>query len=275
MQIYASHSPTYLYVNGLSVPREIVLREGVSLLPACATFSPESIRTLDMDMSFGVAVIFLSRITSQIKIVGELGEQFAIRVWNAGWDVMLVGAFFQREAVCNFECPDPAEKLGETSALKITNMHFRGLASGPPAPLSESDVVWVEKHFEGGSKLMSDSRYSSAIHALSSYRWHSVPRAQIAVLWAGIEGLFEIDGELVFRISLYISRFLEPNDEIKRRELFHSVKRLYSSRSKAVHGATLKGSARDVVTESAQLLCRLIRCCAEAQSLPDVTKLAP
>ena len=59
--------------------------------------------------------------------------------------------------------------------------------------------------------LLDDDGYSNAVHCLSSYRWHSMPRAQLALLWSGIEGLFRVDHELSFRLSLYAAKFLCPS----------------------------------------------------------------
>ena len=31
---------------------------------------------------------------------------------------------------------------------------------------------------------------------MASYRWHSVPRVQLAVIWSGIESLFNVNTEV-------------------------------------------------------------------------------
>jgi hypothetical protein len=76
-------------------------------------------------------------------------------------------------------------------------------------------------------------------------------------------------------VSLYIARFLEPNDQAERSQLFAKVKQLYKQRSKAVHGAKIKGDIQSAVRESSDLLGRLIRRCAEMNQLPDTRSLAP
>jgi hypothetical protein len=102
-----------------------------------------------------------------------------------------------------------------------------------------------------------------------------MPRARLAILWSGIEGLFGVDSEIVFRVSLYTARFLEPHDQAKQREVFERVKELYKLRSKAVHGSRMKGNAKEGVDESASLLRRLIRRCSELGSLPNIESLVP
>jgi len=78
-----------------------------------------------------------------------------------------------------------------------------------------------------------------------------MPAPQLAIIWSGIEALFGIDTELSFRVSLYSARFLEPEDRSKQVEVFSTVRELYKVRSRAVHGARIKGDAGDAVVKSA------------------------
>jgi hypothetical protein len=92
---------------------------------------------------------------------------------------------------------------------------------------------------------------------------------------AGIEGLFNVETELVFRISLYAARFLEPFDKKARKQLFDDVKGLYKQRSQAVHGGKIKGDVSACVKRSAALLQRLVQFCVTSNSLPNTEVLAP
>jgi hypothetical protein len=98
---------------------------------------------------------------------------------------------------------------------------------------------------------------------------------QLTVLWAGIEGLFGVDSEIVFRLSLYAARFLEPDNDNSRSEVFTDVKRLYKQRSAAVHGSWIKGDLEAGVAESVQLLLSLLRQCVANDGLPRIDTLAP
>lgn len=108
---------------------------------------------------------------------------------------------------------------------------------------------------------------------MASYRWHSVPRVQLAVIWSGIESLFNVNTEVSFRISLYIANFLGEN-EAQAQQIFKQVRKIYSSRSSAVHGNKTKDNLESAVEESANLLTRILRRCAELNKLPDVDNLA-
>jgi hypothetical protein len=102
-----------------------------------------------------------------------------------------------------------------------------------------------------------------------------MPRIKMAVLWAGIEGMFGASSEIRFRISLYIARFLHPNDANARKAKFEAVKKLYNSRSSAVHGSTIKGDLAQSVEESAELLKDLIRQSVINIGIPNEDELVP
>jgi hypothetical protein len=101
-----------------------------------------------------------------------------------------------------------------------------------------------------------------------------MPRAQLALLWSGVEGLFGVDYELSFRLSLYIAKYLSPTNRTKQKTIFSDVKNLYKIRSKAVHGGNLK-SEKDSVQKSLEILHKLVVKSAEKGCLPNPEDLAP
>jgi len=66
--------------------------------------------------------------------------------------------------------------------------------------------------------------------------------------------MFGASSEIRFRISLYIANFLHQDDHDKRKFVFEAVKKLYNSRSAAVHGSKGKGDIDVAVEESANIL---------------------
>lgn len=139
--------------------------------------------------------------------------------------------------------------------------------------ISEEDELWLEKYYKTAYKLLEKDSFQTAVHTMASYRWHSVPRVQLAVIWSGIESLFNVNTEVSFRISLYIANFLGEN-EAQAQQIFKQVRKIYSSRSSAVHGNKTKDNLESAVEESANLLTRILRRCAELNKLPDVDNLA-
>jgi hypothetical protein len=188
---------------------------------------------------------------------------------------LLLSALFDQTVLWNVQTDVPAEMIGPSTPINISNYHLSGFHIKGEWQLTTADKEWLEKHFETARGLISNPRFQTAAHSLASYRWHTHPRARLALIWAGIEALFAIDSEVTFRVSLYTARFLAPDDETERLKVFAGVKSLYKHRSAAVHGSKIKGDTGATVRDSAALLRRLVRHCAEINQLPDIDSLAP
>ncbi|MEE4305221.1 hypothetical protein V2J60_00205 [Pseudomonas alliivorans] len=270
MRVQASGTETFLYLNGIVSDKKIRLADGLVLEPTRTDCSADLFLALGKsDIDISVISLFLPLVRSQLKVRGRNGKETAMRAWNAVWDVLLLGAVTGREVMCNLQSDVPATELTPMSRLAVTNYHLRGLTLQKQTPVTEDDIVWIEQYFANARTLMDNDSFENAVHCLASYRWHSMPRARLAILWSGIEGLFGIDSEIVFRMSLYAAKFLEPESAEKQRNMFSRVKNLYKLRSKAVHGGRIKGDPALGVNESADLLRLLIRKCAEVKALPD------
>lgn len=103
-------------------------------------------------------------------------------------------------------------------------------------PFSEEDAAWIQDHFEAFNQIASDSdSFRFALEAAVDWRFQTSIGSAIARLWAGIEAIFGVSSELVFRISLLAACLLEVCGD-SRAELFKEVKKLYGLRSKVVHG---------------------------------------
>jgi len=267
---------TYLYLNGIEVPRPIKLGDSIEIQPSkCAPNQDLIIELFKTSHDIGVAAIFLYQIRTQIKIRANEPQDLAIKAWSSIWDGIMLSAFFDTEAVCNFQSNTSADLLNEKSRIRITNYHLRGLQFDGNKCISESDCIWVEENYTALNELGKDSLFQNGMNALSNYRWHLQPRIRLAIIWAGIEGLFKIDSELSFRLSLYAAKLLYPNDAALRKAKFEKVKKLYRQRSLAVHGAEIKGDSKTFVEESANLLRDILKKCVENKSFPLAEDLAP
>lgn len=274
MEIVGIGTDTYLYVNGISCNTRILLHENVALQPVTADFHYGKVSALlKSDVDYAVAVVSGRSIASQLHITASDAEELAISAWNAQWDCLLLGALFRCDAMCNIQSDKPVEELKNASYVNITNYTFRAVFS-KPYQLETSDVEWISLYYSQAHELLEkNDSFNIAVHAMASYRWHSVLRVQLAILWSGIEALFEVHDEISFRISLCIANFLSGKDIPQAKALFKKVRALYSSRSASVHGGKIKGNIEDIVEESAELLNLIIRRCAELGALPDMNKL--
>lgn len=262
-----------MYVNGISCSREINLRDHVTLMPVDSEFQFESISNLlKNDIDFSVAVLSIKNLSSQLRITSPDAKQLAITTWNAQWDCILLGALFNCEVMSNLQCNKPTYDLKDASYLNITNYSFHSLLTKSYI-LSEIDEDWINKYYVTASELMTYDIYQTAVHSMATYRWHSMPRVQLAILWSGIELLFNVSTEVSFRVSLYIARFLAGKDDVKASVIFKKTKKLYNARSAAVHGNKIKDSVFLFVEETATLLNQLILRCAEIGELPNIDRL--
>jgi hypothetical protein len=98
------------------------------------------------------------------------------------------------------------------------------------------EARWFQEHIEPFNLMAAaEERFRFALEAAVDWRFFKDHRAAIARLWAGIESVFGISSELVYRVSLLASTVLAPRGPL-RVESFKRVKQTYGIRSKAVHG---------------------------------------
>lgn len=273
MEIMGYGTETYLYINGIFTSDEIALHDRIVLAPIISGFHYGKIsELLESDIDFAVAAVSGRTISSQMRIQAPNEEQLAYTAWNAAWDCILLGAIFHCEVMGNIQCDKPVEQLDKATSVNITNYAFRAMLS-EPYQLNSDDKKWINSFYSVAYQLLDKEPFMTAVHAMASYKWHSMPRVQLAILWSGIESLFEVSTEISFRISLYIANFLAGENAAKAKEIFVKTRKLYSSRSAAVHGGKIKGDIDELVSDSAALLNRIIRRCAELGALPDTQDL--
>lgn len=265
---------TYIYLNGIKPSEPIPLGNGLELRPAKCNPDPDAIIAKSRsEIDIGVACVFLRSVSACFRVTAQSPKELAVRAWNSQWDAVLLSALHGCEIGCTFQSDVPPEQFSSANDFHVTNYHFKGLDLRGPTNVTPVKRRWMMNHYHAAKALLDRDQFREAVHCLSSYRWHTMPRLQLALLWSGIEGLFGVDYELSFRLSLYTARFLSPRSRVRQKAIFDSTKKLYSVRSKAVHGGKLK-NPEQAVDESIELLRKLIVKCAETKSLPDTSSLA-
>lgn len=277
MQIVGTGNKTYILLSGIEVAEDILLTENVKIIPADTSHLDFStaMSTCSQPDDIAVVAAFIPRITAQFEITASTSKELAIHAWNSSWDALLLSAIFNTEIGFNLQSNTEASSISDHTTIRATNLQFQGLTQASPHKLNEDDIAWISNHFKEASMLLDSDKFQTAVHCLASYRWHSMPRIKMAVLWAGIEGMFGASTEIRFRISLYIARFLHPVDAEARKDKFELVKKLYNSRSSAVHGSKFKGDLAQSVEVSAELLKDLIRKSIVNRALPKEQELVP
>ena len=101
------------------------------------------------------------------------------------------------------------------------------------------DATWIATHFGTFNRLASKSEpFRLALEAAIDWRYAKDPRLAVGRIWSGIEAVFGISSELVYRVSILCASLLEERGG-PRKARFQAVKKLYGLRSKAVHGEPL------------------------------------
>lgn len=277
MKIVATSDTNFILLSGLEVQNNITLSKYVELEAADTSHLDlnTALSTCSHPDDIAVVAAFIPRITSQFRITAETPKELATISWNSSWDALLLSAIFHADVGFNLQSDTDSSEITADSTLRATNLHMKGLTNDAPYRLTSADAKWISLHFHDARQMLDADSFQTAVHCLASYRWHTMPRIKMAVIWAGIEGLFGASTEIRFRISLYIARFLYPDDPGERQKCFDAIKKLYNARSKAVHGTKIKGDFVDAVEESADILRKLIVQCIENKSLPNENELVP
>ena len=277
MQIIGSGNITYILLSGIRPTQNVKLDDNIELQPAdCSHLDLDTALSACSDPNdITVVTGFIPITSAQFAISATTPKDLAKITWNSSWNALLLSAFFNTEIGFNLQSNVPANEISSDTMLRATNHHMHGLNYSSPYELTNKDIQWLLTNFSNARQLLDNERYQTAVHCLATYRWHTMPRVQLAILWAGIEGMFGASTEIRFRISIYIARFLHPDDADGRQKIFDAAKKLYNARSAAVHGSNIKGDAKTSVDESAAILCALLKHCTMLNAMPNKNELIP
>ncbi len=136
-------------------------------------------------------------------------------------------------------------------------------------PVKDDDLAWIVNRLTTFNSLKATSPpYALAVDSLCEHNHQSSFRMAAAMLWSGIEALFDIKSEISYRLAIYIATLLEKPGNA-RYELFKRVKKEYNTRSRIMHGdSTDPETLRLHVVTTRKLLSRLICRVTENQGVP-------
>lgn len=144
---------------------------------------------------------------------------------------------------------------------------------GKKVVVDHGQVEWAIHSMADFAHLLNFPKFRLAVDAFTTYAQETSLRMSAASLWAGVEALFGVDRELTFTVAAYTASLLEAHGT-SRLELFLQMKKLYSTRSKAVHGMPVDDESLIVHIESVRdILSRLLLVCISRKSVPDAKEL--
>lgn len=260
----------YLYLAGLHVPRVIPLQEGVELLPASPlTALPDSYRD-DPDLTrLGLMCLYLPFVGAQFHISCRRPQDVVPLTQNCMWDALLMGALFNRSTSINLQSDVPLEEVKSSGQIQIASNHPFPLPNNRAESLQATEIRWIYQHYPQARHLLSSNiAFITSTHCLASHAWHASPRAQLTLVWAGIEALFAPRSGTSSMLCQYISRFLHPADDKLEEERLAALRQLYVQRSKVVHGDEVTQDSQSAVRDSAEVLRALLFRCVETGRFP-------
>jgi len=142
------------------------------------------------------------------------------------------------------------------------------------AVINESELEWVTLRLARDFELHEQPSYRLAYDSAADAPFLKDPRTAMARIWSGIESLFDVQNELSFRLSMYAAVLI--SDDLEQRiDVQARFKRLYTLRSKAVHGAKMDASKLEEALTSSWSLLRdlLMACIRTGPSLPSTADL--
>ncbi len=125
--------------------------------------------------------------------------------------------------------------------------------------VSIEDAQWIANHYDSFVALMTEhEKLRFAVDSAIDWRYLKDPRAAIARLWSGIEAIFAIRAELIYRLSVLSAALLAPRGK-QRVDKYYQIKKLYGQRSRAVHGESMpEAKLLRATNDSYQLLRELL-----------------
>lgn len=196
------------------------------------------------------------------------GEPLAVRAWNALWMFHLLAVASGAPSLMLYAMSDGVQPV--YSALSRTPL----VGSLPKIKeISSEHLIWARQHHDAFEELLKAPEFAAAIRCYMNAFYLQDDNVRIMLLWAGIEGLLSVDAELSRRLALYAALILDGPPSAKAR-YFDFVKCAYGTRSRAVHGGTLKPDKLSVgCDDAAGILIMLLARCVELGRVPDATEL--
>lgn len=238
MPIYIKENQdkSYFYLCGIRPIREVRLGDGITLMPATSTPTPDDMIDSIMksnhasEMELGILIATLRMTTAQIKIEGAIGKELAMKTWNAQQICVLISAILNCDLAWYFQADRPGEMFSANTDIHIIMENVYKIPN-ECIEVSYEKCSFLETRIEKACKLAEvNEKFYLATNAMWSYRLNFMPAIRISVIWSGIEALFMVDRNIKNTIAIMSSRFIYGNDD-----MIEDIKTLYkSARCKAM-----------------------------------------
>ena len=198
----------------------------------------------------------------------EGGKALAAKAWNALWLFHLIGIACHSPCNMLYSMSDGAETKYSATGR---NPFLRPVGNVHTAATDE--LLWVRQHLGSFDGLISVPEFNSAVRCLGNVAYLHDADVKIMLLWAGIEGLLNVEAELSRRLALYAA-LMKEGTPAEKGEYFKMVKDAYSIRSRAVHGGNAKPDRIELGLRMAtEILTDPLKSCIKIGRVPKPTEL--
>ncbi len=197
------------------------------------------------------------------------GKHLATSGWNSLWDFHLLS--LAGKAPCFILYSAARGLAGVTYSVANRNLILNPLAD--VHSLTTHELEWARANRTSFHDLIADQQFSAAMRYFGNAHYLFDLEHRIMLLWAGIEGLLQVDAEHSRRIALYSAILMNGSKQAKA-DRFDLVKKSYSLRSRVVHGAKpAKEKLETGYAEATNLLSDLLSRCVELGRVPSRDEL--
>jgi hypothetical protein len=237
-----------LSVFDLAAAGAVGFREWAMLEPVSRVCTCEIETAKDSDVVPGYDTLNRAWLASALLVLRGFSRHLAIACSSYSWSLIAghqkrSSQAFQEQVASEGVEPAIYRPKRDLPPFKgnVLDFHTRFLVDTDARtdPVSSDDAAWIATHFATFNRLASKSEpFRLALEAAIDWRYAKEPRLAVGRIWSGIEAVFGVSSELVYRISILCASLLEKRGE-PRKARFQAVKKLYGLRSKAVHGEPL------------------------------------
>lgn len=272
VQVAAAKGASIIYLvgHGLKIDKPAKLRPGVVVTPVIPSVLSAEIEIMaDTDAERSAIVGMGPLAQFSIEVSDEKGgKALASKAWNSLWDFHLLSVS------CGHPCfPLYSVSVGEGAAICVINRNLVIHGLETQKEITSAQLTWAEKNADKFSALISDPRFGLAMRYYGNSHYLFDLDVRTMVLWAGIEGLLDVDAEHNRRVSQYAAVMLDKSKEEKV-EHASRVRKAYGLRSRVVHGSRPKQADLERgYADAAEILIRLLSKCVAIGRVPGRKEL--
>lgn len=251
--------------HGFELSEPFTLADGIVLAPDVHKLNAAGLKACQTNKERASIETMHDIATFTIEVFDERGgKDLANTGWASLWDFHLLS--LAAKSPCFILYGSSVGTAGVTYSVANRNLILSPMSV--VTTLAKRNLEWARDHRPKFRELIADQQFSSAMRYFGNAHYLFDLEHRIMLLWAGIEGLLQVDAEHSRRIALYTAIMMN-GDELAKSERFEMVKRSYSLRSRVVHGAKpTKEKLEKGYAEATNLLADLLARCVELGRVP-------